>query len=418
MNTTISGGERHGVTAAPSSKSHAQRLLVCAALGTDKVSVHCGDVSEDIAAAASCVQTLCADVEELENGVFSVVPKRKPSDSIKVLHCGESGSTLRFLIPVCGALGENCVFKMEGRLSERPLSPLDGVLAAHGMTLEKKGTELFCGGRLTGGSFEIAGNVSSQFISGLLFALPLLKEDSTLTVTGKPESTAYIDMTENALRQSDIEFVKKYKVYTVQGGQRYRLGGDCAVEGDLSNAAPFLCVGAFSAEGVTVRNIPAETSQGDRKIIDVLRAFGAHVTVTGDSVTVKKANLKACTVDASEIPDLVPVISVVASAAKGDTRIINAARLRLKESDRLTTTASLLNSLGAFVEELPDGLVIHGGRKLHGGTVNTFNDHRIAFSAAVAACICDGNITVAGSECVNKSFPKFWDKFNGLECGK
>ena len=345
-----------------------------------------------------------------------VEPCAKPTSGAKALHCGESGSTLRFLIPVCGALGESVVFKMEGRLSERPLSPLDEVLTAHGMTLERIGTELHCAGRLTGGEFEIAGNVSSQFISGLLFALPLLNSDSTLTVTGKLESSAYIAMTENALRQSGIKFTKNDNVYTIPGRQRYHLSEACTVEGDLSNAAFFLCMGALSDEGVTVQNIPEHTSQGDKRIIDILRLFGADVAVSGDSVTVKKGRLTACTVDAAEIPDLVPVVSTVAAAAEGDTHIINAARVRLKESDRLMTTATLLRSLGASVEELPDGLIIHGGRPLHGGTIDSFNDHRIAMSAAVAACICTDPVTVTGCECVNKSFPRFWEKFNGLEC--
>lgn len=418
MDITLTNGTRFGVTSAPGSKSHAQRLLICAALGSSPITLHCGDISKDIAAAASCVQTLCAEVKELKDGVFHVVPTKKPSDGVKLLYCGESGSTLRFLIPVCGALGESVVFKMEGRLSERPLSPLDEVLSAHGMTLERRGTELYCSGKLTGGEYEIAGNVSSQFISGLLFALPLLDEDSTLTVTGKLESTAYVDMTENALRQSGIEFKKDGNVYTVPGRQCYRLNDDCTVEGDLSNAAFFLCMGAFSEEGITVKNIPSDTSQGDRKILDILCSFGADVTVSGNSVTVRKGKLSACTVDASEIPDLVPVVSVVASVAEGDTHIINAARVRLKESDRLMTTAALLNGLGASVEELPDGLIIHGGSRLLGGTVNSFNDHRIAMSAAVASCICTEAVVVTGCECVNKSFPKFWDNFGRLECEK
>ena len=418
MNITLKNGQRCGMTSAPSSKSHAQRLLICAGLGASGVTLDCGDISKDIAAAASCVQTLCADVTELHEGVLRVEPCAKPSKGVKVLHCGESGSTLRFLIPVCGALGESVVFKMEGRLSERPLSPLDEVLTEHGMTLERIGTELHCSGKLTGGEFEIAGNVSSQFISGLLFALPLLDTDSTLTVTGKLESSAYIAMTENALCQSGIEFAKNDNVYAIPGNQRYRLNEACTVEGDLSNAAFFLCMGALSDKGVTVKNIPEHTSQGDKKIIDILRSFGADVAVNGDSVAVKKGRLTACTVDASEIPDLVPVVSVVAAAAEGDTHIINAARVRLKESDRLMTTATLLCSLGASVEELPDGLIIHGGKPLHGGTIDSFNDHRIAMSAAVAACICTEPVTVTGCECVNKSFPRFWENFSGLEFGQ
>ena len=411
---TLLPGQRSGITAAPSSKSHAHRLLICAALGGEKVNIDCGDISKDIAATAKCLEALCADISEGADGLMSVEPKRKASEQVKILHCGESGSTLRFLIPVCGALGESVVFNMEGRLSDRPLAPYDELLREHGMSIEKDGSRLFCSGRLRSGVFSIPGDISSQYISGLLFALPLLDGDSIIRITGKLESSAYIAMTESALIASGIDFEHKGNEYRIRGNQRYALSCGAA-EGDYSNGAFFLCMGALSEGGITVKNMPAETLQGDSAVVDILRSFGAQIEVCGSEITIKKGSLTGCEIDASGIPDLVPVLSVVAAAAKGETRIINAARLRLKESDRLKTTAELLSRLGGDVTELTDGLIINGTGTLRGGTVNSYNDHRIAMSAAVAACISTAPVTVEGPECTAKSFPRFWENFEQLE---
>ena len=412
---TLLPGERNGITAAPSSKSHAHRLLICAALGGEKVNIDCGDISKDIAATSKCLEALCADISEGADGLISVEPKRKLTEQVKVLHCGESGSTLRFLIPVCGALGESVVFNMEGRLADRPLAPLDELLREHGMSIAKDGSRLCCSGRLRSGVFSIPGDISSQYISGLLFALPLLDGDSIIRITGKLESSAYIAMTESALRASGIDFEHKGNEYHISGNQRYALSGNCAAEGDYSNGAFFLCMGALSKGGITVKNMPSETLQGDSAVVDILRRFGAEVEVRGNEITVKKGSLKGCEIDASGIPDLVPVLSVVAATAKGETRITNAARLRLKESDRLKTTAELLSRLGGDVTELSDGLIINGTGTLSGGTVNSYNDHRIAMSAAVASCISTAAVTVEGPECTAKSFPRFWENFEQLE---
>ena len=410
---TLSPGMRTGTVSAPSSKSHAHRLLICAALGKEKLSIDCGDISMDIAATAACLDALCADIHCGGDGIITLEP-RPGKEGSRLLPCGESGSTLRFLIPVCGALGESVTFKMEGRLSERPLAPLDGLLREHGMSIEREGSLLHCSGRLRSGDFEIPGDISSQYISGLLFALPLLEGDSVLRVTGKTESEAYIAMTESALSSSGIVFRKQGGEYRIPGKQVYALKDGCRAEGDLSNAAFFLCMGALSERGITVENIPTDTLQGDRAVIDLLRRFGASVTEKGGSVTVRRGELKGLEIDASGIPDLVPVLSVVASQAEGETRIVNASRLRLKESDRLSSTAALINGLGGRVSELADGLVILGGR-LDGGIAYSCNDHRIAMSAAAAACVCRGPVTVTEPECTRKSFPRFWDTFTKLE---
>ena len=414
MKRTIIPGARTGRVRIPASKSQAHRLLICAALGEEKTEVVCDGISADIAATAKCLCALGAKIEEMEMG-FLVSPIKKAPEGRCDLYCGESGSTLRFLLPIVGALGAQAVFHREGRLPQRPLAPLDSVLKEHGMTLREDGDLLYCSGQLIGGNYTIAGNVSSQYISGLLMALPRLTGESTLTVTGTLESAAYVAMTEDALRLSGVEFSKNGASYAIPGGQRFRLPARTAVEGDWSNAAFFLCMGALAKGGVRVEELNLKSSQGDRGVLDVLRAFGAEVGEEGDTVTVRRGTLRGVTIDASPIPDLIPVLSVVASVAAGETRVENASRLRLKESDRLQSTANLLRALGGRVEEKEDGLVITGVPALHGGSFETQNDHRLAMSAAVAACTATGGVTVDNDACVAKSYPRFWEDYGSLK---
>ena len=414
MKRTIPPGARTGRVRIPASKSQAHRLLICAALGEEKTEVVCDGISADIAATAKCLRALGAAVEETEAG-FLVSPIKKVPEGRCELYCGESGSTLRFLLPIVGALGVQAVFHREGRLPQRPLAPLDSVLTAHGMTLSEDGDLLLCSGQLQAGNYEIAGNVSSQYISGLLMALPRLAGESRLAVTGTLESAAYVAMTEDALRLSGVKFSKNGASYAIPGGQRFRLPARTAVEGDWSNAAFFLCMGALAKEGVRVEGLNLESSQGDRGVLDVLRAFGAAVSEEESAVTVRRGTLRGVTVDASPIPDLIPVLSVVASVAAGETRVENAYRLRLKESDRLQSTANLLRALGGRVEEKEDGLVITGVPMLHGGETQTQNDHRLAMSAAVAACAAMGEVTVDNDACVAKSYPHFWEDYGSLK---
>ena len=410
MNTVLPAGALTGTVKIPASKSQAHRLLICAALGDAPVTLLCDGLSKDIIATARCLQALGAKVETEDDRILRLTPGR--ADAPCTLPCGESGSTLRFLLPVAAALGATATFHMEGRLPQRPLAPLDEELVRHGVTLKRSGDTLTVSGRLQSGDYTLPGNVSSQYISGLLMALPLLCGDSTLTVTEPVESAGYIAMTEDALRLSGIQFQKDGCVYRIPGGQTAHLPAELAVEGDWSNAAFFLCAGALSETGVTVTGLNTASSQGDRAIVDLLRQFGAKVTEHSNSVTVSAAPLHGITVDAAAIPDLIPIVSVVAACAAGETKIVNAARLRLKESDRLTTTANMLRALGGEAEELPDGLRLCGSA-LTGGTVDACNDHRIAMAAAVAASLCP--VTVLGSECVQKSYPRFWEDYASVK---
>ncbi len=413
MERVLIPGERCGCVRVPASKSQAHRLLICSALGEKDCEIACDGVSADIAATAACLRALGAGIA-VDGDRIAVTPIQKVPEGMCELPCGESGSTLRFLLPLVGALGAQAVFLMEGRLPQRPLAPLDGELCAQGMTLRREGARLFCAGRLRAGAYTLPGNVSSQYISGLLMALPRLSGDSTLDVSGRLESAAYVTMTEDALRLSGVEWEKSDNSWRIPGGQRALLPPALRVEGDWSNAAFFLAAGALSGGGMKVTGLLPASSQGDRAVLGILKDFGAQSLWDGDSVLIRRGSLRAVEIDAAPIPDLIPVLSVVAAAAEGETRIVNAARLRLKESDRLRSTSAMLRALGADVTELEDGLVIRGGHPLHGGVVDSCGDHRIAMSAAAAACLCTGPVTVLGSECVKKSYPRFWEDWEAL----
>ena len=290
------------------------------------------------------------------------------------LDCGESGSTLRFLLPVVCALGAGASIKMHGRLPERPLSPLWEELKAHGAVLTRPAPDTIAvDGALTPGDYTIAANISSQFISGLLFALPLLGGESSLALTGKLESAAYVTMTVRALEKFSVACPFAEGVFAVPAG-RYRSPGRAEVEGDWSNAAFWVAADHICGGTLTVTGLDLDSPQAD----------------------------------------LVPVLSVLAAVTPGVTRFENAGRLRIKESDRLATTAGLIRALGGDAQELPEGLVVTGKPRLAGGEVDSANDHRIAMSAAIAALASDGPVILHGAQAVNKSYPAFWSDYAAL----
>ena len=415
MIQTFSAKNTKNKIKAISSKSEAHRLLICAALADSQTTIVCNDTNEDITATVNCLNSLGAKIlrEKNDSGemIYNVCPIYQPPKST-TLDCGESGSTLRFLLPVVSALGVECDIYMHGRLPERPLSPLYELLTENGVTLSPQGSNpLHVSGKLRASDYSIAGNISSQFISGLLFALPFADGDSTLTMTGKLESTPYITMTEQALECFSAGISNVGNKFYVPHKERFTTPAQVVVGGDWSNAAFFLCAGAIGKERVTVEGLDLGSAQGDREIINILKRMGAAISRSGNSITVGRADLFGIEIDASQIPDLVPVISVVASVAMGKTRIYNASRLRLKESDRIQSVCQMLTTLGADITETDDGMIIHGKSKLIGGTVSSYNDHRIAMSAAVASLVCKNPVTVEGIEAVNKSYPAFLSDF-------
>ncbi len=410
---SIKNGLRHGEVKIPASKSQAHRYIICAGLSREESDIVCDGISEDIAATMACLKGLGAEFDG-EFNIHCKPVKGEPEGECE-LCCGESGSTLRFMLPVAGALGAKGHFVMKGRLPERPMAPFDEELRKHGMEIRKEGDLLHFSGKLCAGLYTLPGSVSSQYISGLLLALPLLAGDSVLTVTGKVESKDYIIMTEEALQKAGIRFEKKLNTYVIPGNQKYNMHKQTQVEGDFSNAAFFLCMGALSHEGICVKGLNNASKQGDRRVVEILEAFGARVEEGEGQVFVARNKLEGLTIDAAMIPDLVPTLSVVAAAAEGETHIINAGRLRLKESDRIESTVNMLRALGAEAEGTPDGLIIKGQPSLKGGLVDTCKDHRIAMSAAVASCICTGEVTVNDETCVNKSYPRFWEDLATLK---
>ena len=430
MNKTLLAPRLSGTVRIPSSKSEAHRCLIVAALsalygaGIEPHRIYCTDSNEDIDATVRCLSALGAGIER--SGSYITVKPITNIPATATLDCGESGSTLRFLLPVVCALGALRGNDMKvslvghGRLPERPLSPLYEELIAHGATISPMGSNpLVVKGGIRGGDYQIGGSVSSQFISGLLFALPLLREDSHLTVTGRAESVPYIDMTLDAISSVTNAVSGTLPTWDVAGRDKRRSMPETpslSVSGDWSGAAFFLAAGVMSVQGtsITVTGLSADTRQGDSAIVDVLRRMGGNITVSGNDFTAHGSALHGCEIDATQIPDLVPILAVAASVAEEETRIVGASRLRLKESDRLATVSAMISALGGDIRETEDGLIIRGVPTLRGGVVDAAGDHRIAMSATIAATRCTDAVTVTGAEAVAKSYPAFWDDFNSL----
>lgn len=393
------------------SKSEAHRYLICAALADAPTHVTCSAANDDIDATVSCLCALGACISRTAQG-FSVTPIQRAPDTA-LMDCGESGSTLRFLLPVVCALGTSAQMTLHGRLPARPLSPLYELLLEHGASISPQGSNpLVASGKLCGHDFAIEGGVSSQFISGLLFALPLLDLDTpaTIRLIGRVESRPYLDMTLAALAAFGIHVKEQDGVLCVPAHSRFISPGTLVVGGDWSGAAPFLCMGAVGKYPLTVTGLDTASGQGDKAILSVLSDMGAQIEVRENAITVTPAPLRGIDLDASHIPDLVPVIAATAALAKGTTHIFGAGRLRIKESDRLAATTAVLTSLGADIQETDDGLIIVGKPTLSGGTVDTYGDHRIAMTAAVASLGCTCPVTINGAQAVAKSYPTFWEQ--------
>ena len=420
MDIRIESPPTGGTVRAIASKSQAHRLLVCAALADKETYIKCSESSGDIEATVGCLNSLGADIK-YDGAGFVIKPVAQPvSESMVTQTCGESGATLRFMLPVCCALGVPADFIMVGRLRDRPSSPLLEQLAANGCVISMYRGNLISSGQLTAGEYDLPGNVSSQFISGLLLALPLLEGDSVINVEGRVESLPYVTLTLNVLERFGVRVKHRGSrggrgaVYLIEGSQRYISRGEYSVEGDWSNAAPWLSAGAISGSGVTCSNLNPGSSQGDMAILRLLERFGANVAYEGDSVTVTPSKLYGIQIDAADTPDLVPLLAVVASVAKGETLITNAGRLRMKESDRLHAVAETLRVLGADITEKQDSLHIKGVKSLEGGSVPSFSDHRIVMMAAIASLVSDNPVTINVAESVTKSYPNFFKDFELL----
>lgn len=389
MDITIEPGKLSGTIAAIPSKSQAHRLLICAAFADKQTALICPETNRDIEATADCLNALGAKITRTSSG-YDIIPiSQIPQTAI--LNCCESGSTLRFMLPIAGALGVEATFLMEGRLPQRPLSPLWEELERMGCILSRP-TEntVRCAGKLKSGSFTISGGVSSQFITGLLFAAALMDGDSRITVTGKLESAPYVTMTQKALSLFGVDT----NAFVIRGNQHLRSPGSLTVEGDWSNGAFWLAANALGSS-LNITNLDAGSAQGDRAVMEHLSALDSFAVI-----------------DATHTPDLVPILAVTAGAKKG-AKFVNCGRLRLKETDRLQTTAAMINHLGGKALIDGDSLTVEA-TGYRGGTVDALNDHRIAMSAAIAATVCAGSVTVINAHEVKKSYPGFWEDYQNL----
>ena len=375
----------------PPSKSISHRALICAALAKGKSEIinllDCADTNATI----EILRELGAKISRNGN-VTTVYGIEKPNQDVNA-NCGESGSTLRFLIPVAAALGCNASFSGKGKLPERPIDPYFTELTKNGIMFKTKTMPYKISGQLTNGEFALAGNISSQFITGLLFALPLLRGDSEILITSTLQSKPYVNITIDQLKKCGIKIEETQKGYFVSGGQTFK-PCNTEIEADMSQAAFFIAANALGSN-IEIEGLNTESLQGDRAILDIL----------------KESKGNAFNVDASQIPDLVPILTVLAAFSKGVSHITNCGRLRIKECDRLAAISAELNKLGAKITENPDNLIIEGVDSIHGGECETYNDHRIPMALAIASTRSTEPIILKNAECVSKSYPNFFEDF-------
>ncbi len=404
-----------GAVRIPSSKSQSHRALIGAALAGNSA-VRGVDVSNDITATANALSALGAKIVHDKAARAFYIGEPCTRGASATINCGESASTLRFLIPIAASLGARVTFVGEGRLPKRPTDIYKPMLEANGakLTYPENGDflPLLIDGALASGEYQLRGDISSQFVTGLIYAAAMLDGVSDIKLTTALESKPYADLTVQTLRRFGANITEEAGGYTVVGGPLS--SADIDVEGDCSQAA-FFAVAAGIGGKVTMSGIHRDTKQGDFALFDIVSSFGADVSWDGGDVTVRKAkSLVAHDIDAKDIPDLVPALAVMAAFSSGTTRIYNAGRLRIKESDRIASTASMINALGGEAHETDDGLIIVGKQVLAGGYVHACNDHRIAMAAAVASAGCGGDVTVDDMSCINKSYPEFLRDFESV----
>ena len=419
MKIKIKPGNLKGTIEIPPSKSYSHRAVIAAALAENgkKSKIDNLKFSVDITTTTDIMENWGAEIERFESALEIIGNGGKVVPKDKYVQCNESGSTIRFLIPV-GITRENeLIFDGKGKLVDRPLDSYYRIFKEQGLKYETTGGKLplTVNGKLKPGNYEIDGNISSQFITGLLYALPLLEGDSKLIINKNLESKGYVDLTLEILKLAGIEIVNNdYKSFDIRGNQTYK-SFDYTVEGDYSQVAFWIVAGIISANRdneVKCLHVNKNSLQGDREIIEIVTRMGANLEIFDDYVIVKPSKTKGTVIDISQCPDIAPILTVLAALSEGETRIINGERLRIKESDRIISIKTELNKLGANVAEKGDSLIIQGVQGFTGGvTVSAWNDHRIAMSLAVASSRCEKEIILEEAESVRKSYPHFWDDF-------
>lgn len=418
MDVTVENTDHlEGVVSAPPSKAYTHRMLIAASLSNGTSKIFNPLISDDTQATLEAVKALGAETELHEN-YWTIHGQETLKTPDHPIDCRESGSTLRFMIPVAALAPGHSTFLFGASFERRPVAPLLESLKELGVesTIQRNNSSVMVrGGGIRGGKTSIMGDISSQFISGLLFACPKANEDTEIAVTTKLESKGYVEMTFEVLVEHGLEGAvnPELSCLWIPSNQSYR-PCDHTVPGDFSSAAFLLAAAAVTSSRVTVKNLEYQTAQGDRAIVSILEEMGAAVKIRDNSVDVEGDQLVGVDIDAKDIPDLVPVCAVLACYAEGRSEIYNAKRLRYKESDRLDSINTELKKMGADIVVNEDGLTINGSSGLHGATIDPHNDHRIAMACAVAALGAVGETKIQNVECINKSYPQFFSDLRVL----
>ncbi len=412
----ITPSKLKGSVKIPPSKSMAHRAIICASLSKGKSVISNIDFSEDIIATMEGIKALGANIKVEKDKLIINGENILKDSNYKVIDCNESGSTLRFLVPISLIKDNKVNFIGRGNLGKRPLKTYYEIFDEQEIkySYEEEKLDLNIEGSLKGGEFKVKGNISSQFISGLLFTLPLLKEDSKIIITTELESKGYIDLTLEMIEKFGVTIKNNnYREFLIEGNQSYK-PMNYKVEGDYSQAAFYFSAGALASK-INCLDLDLSSYQGDKECIEILERIGAKLIKNkGESLSIIHGDLNGTIIDASQCPDIIPVLTVVAALSKGETRIINGERLRIKECDRLNAICTELNKLGADIKELKDGLIINGVQELIGGEVYSHKDHRIAMSLAIASTRCKEEVIISEPDCVKKSYPGFWEDFKSL----
>ena len=396
----------------PSSKSYIHRYLLSALFAEGESTIENVTFSNDISATLSCIEELGARVWVSDDKTQIKVCGAKGRKNGASLYCGESASTLRFIIPIATLFADTAEYKGATSLFKRPLDPYFKIFDKNNMEYDfSLGEYLKLKGKFTDNNYVIDGSVSSQFVTGLLFTLPNMDFDSKIIIEGYLQSKPYVDITLEVLKNSGIEIVNNnYESFEIKGNQKFKADKFFA-QGDYSQVAFFLVAGCF-AGGIECTNMEPCSLQGDRVIVDILRQMGADITATDRGFKVAKSNLKSIgTIDATDFPDIVPILSLACALAEGTTIINGIERLRIKECDRAFATVDVLSKLGADICQKDGALVINGKKELTGGRVSSFNDHRMAMTASVASLVSKDAVIIEDAMSINKSYPSFYEDF-------
>lgn len=414
MAISITPKQLSGTVCVPPSKSLAHRAIICASLSRGRSVITNIEYSQDIRATIGAMKSLGTMIFEYDDYLEIDGTTTFMRNQCEI-NCFESGSTLRFMIPISLVCESNLHYIGEGRLGKRPMQVYYDIFEQQGISYlyRENVLDLYIRGRMHGGEFEIPGDVSSQFLSGLLFALPLMDEDSRIVITSPMQSKGYVDLTMQMLEKYGIHIENHdYREFIIRGGQQYQ-ACDYRVEADFSQAAFYLVAGALHND-VLLQDLNIDSYQGDKVVIELLKQMGCQFerTAQGDRMSCQK--MHAITIDGSQCPDIIPVMALACAVSEGTSRIENISRLRIKECDRLKATVEVINQLGGQAKEFEDAMEIQGVASLQGGYVSSYHDHRMAMMEAIASSVCDQPVVIDDEQCVDKSYPDFWEDFQSL----